>query len=153
MGQPIYLVIVAFVTAIIIAILLVSVVSLTLESQTNVVEREIDKILSQSTTMFEYANEGACATVSVHFPSSMRFIVFGDLPEHTTEPPANLSENELVINSYYYIMADGSIHTGHAPVRFSGENTSQIAVFKTGMHTLHLVLIQFGEKTYVKIYE
>ena len=152
-GQPIYLMIAAFVAAIIIAILLVSVVTLTQVSQTHVVEREVDKILSRSITMFEYANEGAYATVPVVFPPSMRFIVFGGLPLNTTDPPTNLSENDLVSNSYYYIMTDGSIHTGHAPVRFSGENTTQIALFRPGTHTLHLALLRQGDETYVTIYE
>jgi hypothetical protein len=152
-GQPIYLLIAAFVAAVIIAIFLVSLFTMTLESQTHVVEHQIEKILSQSTTMFEYANEGAFATVHVDFPSSMRFIVFGGLPENNTEQPTNLSENELVSNSYYYIMADGSIHTGHSNVRFSSENSSQVALCLPGSYYLNLELVNEGEKTYVKVYK
>jgi archaellum component FlaG (FlaF/FlaG flagellin family) len=151
-GQPISLLIAAFVAAVIIAIFLVSLVTMTLESQTHMVEHQIDKIISQSTTMFEYAKEGAFSSVHVDFPSSMRFIVFGGLPKNNTEQPTNLSENDLMSNSYYYVMVDGSIHTGHSNVRFSARNSSQVALFHPGSYYLDLELVIEGEKTYVKIY-
>ena len=151
-GQPIYLLIAGIVTAVIIALFLVSFQSITTESQIHMVDHEIDKILTQSTTMFEYANEGTLVTVHVDFPSSMRFIVFGSLPRNDTRQPTNLSINETTSNNYYYVMGDGTIHTGHSIARFSAENKTQIALLHTGSYDLKLELCSDGEKTYVKIY-
>lgn len=150
-GQPIYLVIVAIITAVIIALFLVSVHIMTIESRSHVVDHEIDKILTQSTTMFEYADEGTFITVHVNFPFSLRFVVFGSLPQNGTLWPTNLSLNETMSNNYYYVMVDGAVH-GHCNARFSAENCTQVAIFGPGSYDLQLELFSKGEKTYVKIY-
>ena len=151
-GQPIYLMIAGIVTAVIITLFLISIHTMTAESQIQVIEHEIDKILTQSATMFEYADEGTFVTMHVDFPSSLRFIVFGGLPQNGTKPPVDLSLNETMSNNYYYALVDGTIHTGHSNARFSAENCTQVAIFGPGSYDLKLELFSKGEKTYVKIY-
>jgi hypothetical protein len=152
MGQPIYLIIAAVVSVVIIAMLLVTLYTKTIESQRYAVEHEIDKILSQATMMFDYADEGAFVSIHVDFPSAMRFIVFGGLPQNGIEQPLNLSLNTSVSNNYYYVMVDGTIRTGHTDVCFSAENSSQLALFHSGRYYLDLELVCEGETTYVKIF-
>jgi hypothetical protein len=151
-GQPIYLLIAGIVSAVIIVLFLISFQNVIGESQIHMVDHEIDKILTQSTTMFEYANEGTFVSVHVDFPSSMRFIVFGSLPQNGTQQPTNLSLNETTSNNYYYVMADGTIRTGHSNARFSADNKTQVALLHSGSYDLNLELFSDGEKTYVKIY-
>lgn len=151
-GQPIYLLIAAVVSVVIIAIFLITLYTTTIESQRYTVEHEIDKILSQAMTMYNYADEGTFITIHVDFPSTMRFIVFGGLPQNGTEQPTNLSLNTSMTNNYYYVMVDGTIHAGHTTVCFSAQNTSQLALFRSGSYYLNLELVREGEMTYVKVY-
>jgi hypothetical protein len=151
-GQPIYLVIATVVSVVIIALFLVGLSAKTIESQRYVVEHEIDKIISQATTMFNFADEGTFVTLHVDFPSTMRFIVFGGLPQNGDELPTNLSLNATLSNNYYYVMVDGTIVTGHTSVCFSAANCSRLALFRSGGYYLHLELVHEGESTYVKIF-
>jgi hypothetical protein len=151
-GQPIFLLIAAVVSVIIIAILLVTLSTRTIESQRYTVEHEIDKILSQATMMFDYSDEGTFVTIHVDFPSTMRFIVFGSLPQNGTEQPTNLSLNTSMSNNYYYVMVDGIIQAGHTNVCFSAKNSSRLALFHSGSYYLNLELVREGGTTYVKVY-
>ena len=135
-GQPIYLLIAVVVSSAIIAVFFITLNTMTIETQRFAVEHEVDKLLSQAVVMFEYADEGALVTVRVDFPSSMRFIVFGSLPQNSTQQPTNLNRNWSMSNDYYYVMVDGAIHTGHANVYFSAKNNSQIALFHPGSYDL-----------------
>jgi hypothetical protein len=151
-GQPIYLLIAAVVSVVIIAIFLVTFYTTTIESQRYAVDHEIDKILSQAMMMYDYADEGTFITIHVDFPSTLCFIVFGGLPQNGTEQPTNLSLNTSMSNNYYYVMVDGTIHTGHTAVCFSANNSSQLALFRSGCYYINLELVREGEMTYVKVY-
>ena len=153
MGQPIYLMVAVIIASVIVASILFGLYDVTSKSQNHIVNHEIDKILVKSAMMYEYADEAALVTVDVEFPASMRFIVFGGVPQETlTQPPHNLSLNESVSNNYYYVMDDGTVHMGHSNARFSAQNTSQIAVFQPGSYTLRLELYSIEGRTYVKVY-
>ncbi len=152
LGLPIYLLIAILISVTIIAIFLVSLATNTSESQSYAVEHEINMMVSQATTMYDYADDGSVVSVHVNFPSSMRFIVFGGLPQNGSEQPANLSLNMSTSNNYYYVMVDGSIHTGRTTACLSSENSSKVALFRSGSYKLTLELVREGDAVYVKIY-
>ncbi|MFH1101195.1 MAG: hypothetical protein V1726_04065 [Methanobacteriota archaeon] len=152
-GMPIYLIVALVVTAIILAIFLFSVQYLIRDAQVHSAQSTIQRIVDEAETMFEHADEGTMVTLHVEFPSSLRFVVFGGLPEGDTSPPQDLILNETTSNNYYYVMEDNSVFTGHSIARFSSHNTSEIAVFQTGVYDLTLELIQNAGRTYVTISE
>ena len=151
-GQPIYLLIAVVVSVVIIGIFLVILSTKTIESQRYAVEHEVDRIMSQAITMYDYADEGSFSSIHVDFPFAMHFIVFGGLPQNDTQQPTNRSLNASTSNNYYYVMVDGTIHTGHAVVCFSAQNSSQLALFRSGSYNLTLELVREGDTAYVKIY-
>jgi hypothetical protein len=99
--------------------------------------------------MFEYADNGSLRIVSVKFPSSMRFIVFGQVPLDGTNEPTYLTLDENISNNYYYVMEDGTVRTFHSNARFSNHNMTQVALFHSGTYDITLVLRQTGGKTYL----
>lgn len=148
-GQPLGLLVILIVASVIITSLCLSIPHLIQESQIQIVEREIDRILVEATNMFEYADNGSIVTIPVEFPSSMQFIVFGYLPRNGTNEPTNLTLEEKTSNNYYYVMNDETLRTFHSNARFSNHNMTQIAIFHSGNYDITLELSQMGGKTYV----
>ena len=148
-GQPISLLLILLVAGLITTLLCLSIPNLMKESQIQKVEGEIDRILTEATTMFEYADNGSLRTVSVEFPLSMRFVVFGQVPRDGTNEPVNLTLDENTSNNYYYVMDDGTVRTFHSNARFSNRNITQMALFHTGTYDITLELCQKEGKTYL----
>jgi hypothetical protein len=152
LGQPFYLLIVILVSAIIIGMLLLSLQQMMNDAQIHHIEHEINRIVTEATNMFEYADEGTCKTLQVRFPDSLRYIVFGGLPVNGTGEPSLLLLSESTSNSFYFVMVDGSIHTYHSNVRFSNQNFTEAVLLHSGAYTLTLELGLYEEKTYVTMY-
>jgi hypothetical protein len=152
LGQPLYLLIVILVSAIIIGVLVLSVEQLMNASTIHQIEHEIDRVVTEATNMFEYADEGTRVTLQVQFPCSLRFVVFGGLPTNGIFEPDLRMLNESTSNNYYFVMEDGSIHTYHSNVRFSNQNFTQIILLHSGVYTLTLEVGSYEEKTYVAMY-
>jgi hypothetical protein len=152
MGYPVYLLVAIIVASVIIGLIAISVYNIWMDSQRHQVEYVTDSIISEAENMFEYADEGTVVSVSVEFPSSMRFVVFGSLPEQGTATPTDFTLDENVSNNYYYVMSDGSCATFHSNARFSGEQTNETAVFYPGSYDLTLELVKVEGRSYVKIY-
>jgi len=152
-GHPIYLIIVLVVVTTILTIFSLSIFSTTQQSHWYQIQSQINKIESEATNMFEYADEGSLRTLHVDFPSSMRCLVFGSIPKNGNLMPTNHTLDEDSSNNYYLIMDEGTIYTYHSNARFSGINETTFAVLSPGSYDLTLELVKWEEKTYVKIYE
>jgi type II secretory pathway pseudopilin PulG len=152
LGQPVYLLVVLIIAAAIISLLGLSLQNIIGDAQIHQVECQIDTILTESSNMFEYADEGSRAIMHVEFPTSLRFIVFGSLPRNGTLEPTNLTLDENTSNNYYFVMNDGNLRLSHSNARFSNRNLTQIAVFHPGCYNLTLELIINEGKTYVTLY-
>lgn len=148
-GQPISLLMILIVAGIITTLLCLSIPYLMKESQIQNVEGEIDRILTEATNMFEYADNGSLRTISVEFPSSLRFVVFGQFPRNGTNEPTNLTLDENTANNYYYVMDDGTVHPFHSNARFSNHNMTQMVLFHSGAYDITLELCQQEGKTYL----
>ncbi len=151
-GLPVYLLVAIIVGSIVFAAFALSVYNMHKDAQVGIVRAEIEKITAEAENMFEYADEGTLVTIHVDFPDSMSFVVFGSLPRDGTSKPSDLSLNEDMSNSYYFVMDDGTMKTFSSNARFSGESTDEIAVLFPGSYTLRLELLESGGKSYVKIY-
>ena len=151
-GLPIYLIIAIISATAVITLLILSMYYITMESQIYQVENEIQKIITESENMFEYADQGTFVTIHVEFPDSMKYVVFGDLPRYNNVEPKNLTLNENTSNNYYFIMNDGTLKTFHSNVRFCGNNTTITSLFYPGIYDICLELTHVDGKTYVKIY-
>jgi len=152
-GMPIYLIIALVVTAIILAIFLYSIQIYTRDTELRTTQTQIMRIVDEAESMFEYADEGTRVTLHVELPISLRFVVFGGLPEGNTSEPSDLFLHENTSNNYYYVMQDSRIVTGHSTARFSDQSTDQIMVMHAGVHDLILELVQNNGRTYVAISE
>jgi len=153
-GMPIYLLIAIFIAGIIIGSFIISINSSIKNSQTDIVRHEIEKIISEAENMFEYADEGTLVTVSVDFSKSMKFAVFGSMPQNGVLRPTNFNLDEKVSNNYYFVMKDGTISSFSSNARFSSYDITKIAFFGPGTYDLSLKLEYdfIGGKTYVKIF-
>jgi len=151
-GLPMYLMVAIIVAAVILAIFSLSIYNVWLDAQFHQVESEIETIISEAENMFAYADNGTLITVHVEFLSSMKYLVFGDLPQNGIAEPTNLTFKENTSNSYYFVMNDGRISTAHSPVRFSSDDINEIAVFYPGVYDVTLELDKVDGRTYVKIY-
>ena len=152
LGQPVYLLVMLLVVAVIITLFGISLQNIIMDEQVHQVEHEIDRIITEATNMYEYADEGTVVTLHIDFPPSLRFIVFGYLPTNGTIEPTNLTLREHTNNNYYYVMNDGTLRLFHSNARFSSKNLTQIAVFHSGTYNLTLELCHSEGKTYVTIY-
>jgi len=148
-GQPISLLVILLVAGVITSLLCLSIPCLMNESQITQVEVEINRILIEATNMFEYGDNGSFRIISVDFPPSVRFVVFGQVPSSGTKEPANLTFDENVSNNYYYVMDDGTVRSFHSNARFSNHNMTQMALFHSGAYDINLELCQKGGKTYL----
>jgi len=154
MGLPIYIMVAIIVAAAIIAILLIGIYNVSLDSQFYKTQQEINKIISEAENMFEYADEGTMITIHSEFPSSMKFAVFGGLPKNKMNELNDLTLDDNTSNNYFFVMNNGKILVSHSNARFSNKNTDQISVFYPGVYDLKLELVkEFDGKTYVKIYQ
>ena len=153
MGLPIYVLVAIVVASTIIGVLSISLYAIWSNSQFQKVEYEINKIISEAENMFEYADEGSEVTVHVDFPNSVRFVVFGSLPNDGISEPTDIKLDENASNNYYFVMNDGRISTHHSNARFSGYKTSEMAIVHAGTYDLKIELVKESNgKTYVKIY-
>lgn len=148
-GQPISLLVILLVAGFITTLLCLSIPNLMKESQIQKVESEIDRILTEATNMFEYADNESFRSLSVEFPPSIRFIVFGQVPRNGTNEPTNLTLDENTSNNYYYVMDDGTVRTFHSNARFSNRNMTQMILFHSGTYDITLELCQKEGKTYL----
>ena len=151
-GMPIYLMVAIVVASLITGIFAFSIYASIKKSQTDEVKSEIEKIISEAENMFEYADKGTLVTVSVDFSNSLKFAVFGSMPQNGALKPTNYNLDEKMSNNYYFVTDDGTVSSYSSNARFSSQNTSSIAVFGPGVYDLSLELEKKGGKTYVKIY-
>ncbi len=148
-GEPITLLVIFLTAGIILTLFFLSIPNLIKESHRQQVETEIDKIMVEAATMYEYAENGTNKTIPIKFPSSLRFIVFGAVPTQGSDEPTNLSLDDHTSNNYFYVLKDGSIHRFHSNARFSNHNMTQVMVFHPGCFTITLQLCQKEGTTYV----
>lgn len=147
--QPIALLVVFFVSSVILTLFFLSIPGLIKESHRQQVETEIEKIIVEASTMYEYAENGTKKTISVQFPSSLRFAVFGAVPTQGTSEPTTLTIDDHTSNNYFYVMKDGSIYQFHTNTRFSNHNMTQMVLFHPGCFTITLQLCQKEGTPYV----
>jgi len=152
LSHPIGLFVILIVASLSIILIFYSIQTLTNDSALRQVEYELSSILTQASTMYEYANEGSLITLHVEFPRSLRFLIFGGLPRNGTREPTTLILDENSSNNYYYVMDDGTMKVFHTNARFSGKNLTQIALFHAGTYNLTLELRSYEGKTYVAMY-
>jgi hypothetical protein len=152
LGQPIYLLVIITIAAVIIGVLAVSLQQIVADTQIHQIEQELDRMTTEATQMFEYADEGTFITLRIEFPISLRFVVFGGFPSNGTTEPSFLTLDENTSNNYYFVMTDGTLRTYHSNVRFSNQNLTQMVVLHPGVYDLTLELCSSGGKTYVAIY-
>lgn len=148
-GQPAGLLVTLIVAMVIIILLSLSIHHLQTEAELHHIEKQVQTILTQASTMFEYANEESLINLHVTFPQSMRYIVFGDFPRNGIIEPIQRTLDENTSNNCYYVTNDGTIRTFHSNTRFSNHNMTQISVFYAGSYTITLKLSRHGGKTYV----
>jgi hypothetical protein len=148
-GQPVYLLIVVMISAICLMFIGISLQPLLKDGQVHQVESQIDVILTESSHMFEYADEGSMVHLQVDFPTSLRFIVFGSLPRNGTTEPSNRTLDENTSNNYYFVMDDGTLRMFHSNARFSNQNNTEIVVLHPGRYTLTMEMVHHEGKTYV----
>jgi type II secretory pathway pseudopilin PulG len=151
LGQPIYLLIVIIIVATIIGIFAVSLQQVMNDTQINRIEQELNRITTEATTMFEYADEGTSIVLHIEFPSSLRYLVFGSLPINTTTEPSVLTLNDTTSNNYYFVMNDGTVRSYHSNARFSNKKFTEIIVLHAGVYDLTLEVCSHEGKTYVTI--
>jgi len=153
-GMPIYLLVAIIVASVIISLFVFSIYNTIKKSQTEEIKSEIEKIISEAENMFEYADEGTLVTVSVDFSNSLRFVVFGSMPQNGALEPTNYTLDETMSNNYHFVTDDGTISSYSSNARFSSDDITQIALFGPGSYDLKLELVKdmVGGKTYVKIY-
>ncbi|MFA5101936.1 MAG: hypothetical protein WC525_02165 [Candidatus Thermoplasmatota archaeon] len=153
LGQPMGLLIIILVAGVIFTGFCLFTPMLIRDAQLNQVESQIDKILIEAATMFDYAEYGSRVTVHVEFPESMRFIVFGHLPSTIMSEPANQTFDETTSNNYYLVMNDGTVRVSHSNVRFSNQDLTRWMLFRSGAYDITLQLCQKEGVTYVAMSE
>jgi len=153
LGYPLYLFIVVLLLTLILTFFFMMVVHTKQETDIYTIQKELETIITEATMMYDYATEGSTVTLSVSFPSSMNYLLFGSLPQHDPAQPLNLTLQENTSNNYYFMMDDGQTFTFHSNARFSSDNLTKCAVFYPGSYTLILNLTFHEGKTYVKVYK
>jgi len=153
-GFPVYLLVAIIISSIVLVGFAFSILQMHNDAQAGIVQTQIEKITSEAENMFEYADAGTMVTVSVDFPDSMRFIVFGSLPRNGGSQPSDLTLDEDMSNSYYFVLKDGNVKTFSSNARFSGESTDEIALLFPGRYNICVELEQdSGGVSFVKIYK
>jgi hypothetical protein len=141
------------IASVIIAVFCVSIPDRIKQEQKQHVEEQVNKILIEASMMFEYGDNGSQQTISIDFPSSMRYLVFGHLPANGVEEPTDLSLDEQTSNNCYYIMDDGTMHSYHSNARFSNHNMTQMMLLHPGAYIITLKLQQKEGVPYVTMQE
>jgi hypothetical protein len=152
LGQPIRLFVVIIIVAAIIGMCNISSFQLVQNTQVHQVEHEINRITTEASNMFEYADEGTLITLHIKLPTSLNYLVFGALPMNGTTEPLVIALNESTSNNYYFVMGDGTIRTYHTNCRFSNQNFTQIVLLHPGVYDLTLELCSYGDKPYVAMF-
>jgi hypothetical protein len=152
MGLPFFYTVALIVAAVILGILSYSLISIQHESQIHQIEYQIEQIIAEAKNMYEYADDGSFIHKKVDFPSSMKTLVFGALPKQDEPVSSSTLLDENTSNNYFYVTDDGRIFPFHSSVRFSGENTTQIAVLVSGSYEITMELQSKDGTTYVTIY-
>jgi len=151
LGMPVYLTVAVITASAVFAIFVYSILNVTEESQTDIVKKQIEKIITDAENMFEYAESGSKIKIEVDFPHSMNFAIFGKMAESIYEP-TNLELNESISNNYYFVMQNREVCSYSSNARFCGKETDEIAILHHGEYPVFLELVYSGGKTYVKIY-
>jgi hypothetical protein len=151
-SQPIYLLIVIVVVAVIISTFVLASQQMLIDAGIQQVEQEVDKMTTQASAMFEYADEGTIITLHIELPPSLRFIVFGSLPTNNSNEPSLLALDDNTSNNYYFMMNDGTIRSYHTNARFSNQDFTQVVLLHPGVYDLTLELRSHEGRTYVTIY-
>ena len=149
LAQPFRLVVVLFIASAIIFLFSLILPALLADTQFQEIDKEIDSILLESASMYEYAYEGSHVTLYVNFPATLRYIVFGSLPAATSVEPVNRTLDENTSNNCYYVTNDGTIRSFHTSNRFSSYNMTEFCVFHSGSYKITLELRQKEGQTYV----
>jgi len=152
LGLPFYLLIAIIITGAILSVFALGLQNIITDSTIHQVEQEINKITTEATNMYEYANEGTNITVHVEFPSSLRCIVFGALPKNGTAEPSLITFDENTSNNYYFVLKDGTVRSYHSNARFSTPDFTHSVILHPGVYTLTLQLCFYEGKSYVTIY-
>ena len=149
LGQPFRLTVVLCIASAIIFLFSLMMQTLLSDTQFQEIDKEIDTILLEASSMYEYAYEGSRVTLHITFPASLRYIVFGSLPAATLTEPVNRTLDENTSNNCYYVTNDGTIRSFHTNSRFSTYNMTEFCVFHPGSFEITLELRQKEGQTYV----
>lgn len=153
LGLPVYLLVAIVVSAVVLGIFFLGFLSMSEDVQPDLIKTEVEKIVSEAENMFEYADSGTSVSVSVSFPSSMSFVVFGGMPTGGSGVPSDLSQDVKLSNNYYFVMDNGEVFSYYSNVRFQGESDTEFALFRDGSFDLTLELVEVGGSSFVKVYE
>ena len=151
-GFPVFLIVALIAASIVIGFFILSMFNMIQDSQTYIVRKELEKIVSEAENMFQYADSGTIVTIHINIPDSLRFIVFGSMPINDTAEPQDLTLNENLCNNYYFVMRDGTIVSESSNARFCSSDIDKVAILKQGSYDVTLELINVGDKSYVSIY-
>jgi hypothetical protein len=149
LGQPFRLVVVLCIASAIIFLFSLILQAFLSDTQFQEIDKEIDTILLESASMYEYANEGSRVTLHITFPATLRYIVFGSLPGPSSTEPVNRTLDENTSNNCYYVTNDGTIRSFHTNSRFSTYNMTEFCIFHSGSYKITLELRQNEGQTYV----
>jgi hypothetical protein len=160
MELPFNLVIIVVVMGAVILILSISLLNIMHEAEISQINGQINLIVSEAEHMAGLADSGSNRTITVKFPYSLKWIVFGkpaesmgDLKQSSYLIPEDLTLSSSSSNYFHYLLEDGTIETGNANTHFCGKNSNEAALIHGGEHTLWLELISENGKSFVKIVE
>lgn len=151
-GLPVYLTVVLVVSSAVFSYLIFSVFFLKNEADEKLVSAEIDIIVSEAKSMYEHANQGTVSRVRIDIPSSVNFIVFGDMPKKDNSLPTDIDLDIEKSNNYYFVMENGEIQSFSSFVNFCGRNSDEISILYPGRYDVTLELVKTSRGSYVKIY-
>ncbi len=107
----------------------------------------------EAENMFEYADSGSKIKVDINLPNSMRYAVFGAMPENNFSKKINVLLDENSSNNYYFVMQKNDCYSYSSNSRFCGKRVEEIAVLHPGKYSIYLELVFVGGISYVKIYQ
>ena len=152
-GMPVYLLVAITTSSIIIAVFSLSIVHIIQNAELDSVKKEVEKIVSEAENMFEYADSGTLLTINLNLPSSLNKLVFGSLPQKNVFDEKDIIFDENTSNNYFFLMDDETLNVYSSNARFTGKNTGEVVILKSGCYNIALELIKIKGKTYVKIYQ
>ena len=152
LSQPATLFITLVITTAILILFGLVTQNLSRDSELQHLEEQIHTILLEAANMFEYGTNGTVVNISVEFPQSLQYLVFGFLPQNKHIYPGGLPFDENTSNNCFYILDDGTMRTFHSHVRFSNRNMTHCVVFFAGRYEISLQLYQKEGKPYVALW-